>query len=86
MRILFDPNLNYQFQIMTATVEAVVEQLDLAPIILTERINPNMSRVVPIPDSEKGNWIFIHMVAFDFVNKQIFLDDFQQLRAMFKWY
>lgn len=40
---------------MTATVEAVVEQLDLAPIILTERINPTIGRVVPLPDSERGN-------------------------------
>lgn len=39
---------------MTATVEAVVEQLDLAPIILTERINPTIGRVVPLPDSDRG--------------------------------
>lgn len=39
---------------MTATVETVVEQLDLAPIILTERVVPNISRAVTLPDSEMG--------------------------------
>ncbi len=39
---------------MTATVETVVEQLDLAPIILTERIIPTIARAVTLPDSEMG--------------------------------
>lgn len=39
---------------MTATVETVVEQLDLAPIILTERIIPTMSRTMTLPDGEIG--------------------------------
>lgn len=40
---------------MTATVETVVEQLDLAPIILTERVIPTVARAVTFPEHEAGN-------------------------------
>lgn len=39
---------------MTATVETVVEQLDLAPIILTEKIIPVAARPVTIPENESS--------------------------------
>ncbi|XP_073986418.1 UNC-79 domain-containing protein isoform X3 [Rhodnius prolixus] len=38
--------------IMTATVETVVEQLDLAPIIMSERVIPAVARAVTITDSD----------------------------------
>ncbi|XP_024081973.1 protein unc-79 homolog isoform X2 [Cimex lectularius] len=38
--------------IMTATVETVVEQLDLAPIIMSEKVIPAIARSVTITDSD----------------------------------
>ncbi|KAF6204812.1 hypothetical protein GE061_018974 [Apolygus lucorum] len=38
--------------IMTATVETVVEQLDLAPIIMSERVIPAVARAVTLTDTD----------------------------------
>jgi hypothetical protein len=39
---------------MTATVETVVEQLDLAPIIMSERVIPAVARAVTLTDTDVG--------------------------------
>lgn len=43
-------------QIMTATVETVAEQLDLAPVVAAERILPAVARQVTISDADVGMW------------------------------
>lgn len=45
--ILFD-------QIMTATVETVAEQLDLAAIIPTEKVLPAVARSVTLTETDTG--------------------------------
>jgi hypothetical protein len=39
---------------MTATVETVSDQLDLAPIIPSERVVPAIARAVTITDTDVG--------------------------------
>lgn len=39
---------------MTATVETVMEQLDLAPIIMAERNLPAVARAVTLTDTDVG--------------------------------
>lgn len=39
---------------MTATVETVMEQLDLAPIIMAERTLPAVARAVTLTDTDVG--------------------------------
>ncbi|KAG8292810.1 Protein unc-79 [Homalodisca vitripennis] len=39
-------------QIMTATVETVMEQLDLAPMIMSERVVPAVARAVTLTDTD----------------------------------
>lgn len=45
-------------QIMTATVETVVEQLDLAPMIMMERALPAVARAVTLSDTDVGKFSF----------------------------
>jgi hypothetical protein len=42
---------------MTATVETVSDQLDLAPIIPAERVVPAIARAVTITDTDVGEHI-----------------------------
>lgn len=51
---------------MTATVETVVEQLDLAPIILTERIIPTITRAVTLPENEHGEANLVESASIGF--------------------
>ena len=49
----------YQFfeQIMTATVETVSEQLDLAAIMPTEKVMPAVARAVTHSENDEGEKI-----------------------------
>lgn len=48
---------------MTATVETVVEQLDLAPIIMSERVIPAVARAVTLTDTDVGKLsVFAHLI------------------------
>ena len=44
---------------MTATVETVTEQLDLAPIIPAERIVAAVARAVSVTDSDVGKCVLL---------------------------
>lgn len=41
---------------MTATVETVAEQLDLAPVVAQEKILPAVARQVTISDADVGRF------------------------------
>lgn len=46
--------LNLRFQIMTATVETVAEQLDLAAIMPAEKVVTAVARSVTLTDTDVG--------------------------------
>lgn len=50
---------------MTATVETVAEQLDLAPVVTAERILPAVARQVTISDADVGKFLLIYTHNFE---------------------
>lgn len=52
----FKYKLQFFLQIMTATVETVAEQLDLAAIMPAEKVVTAVARSVTLSDTDVGMW------------------------------
>lgn len=62
----------YVAQIMTATVETVMEQLDLAPIIMAERSLPAVARAVTLTDTDVGQSPLLYTILYNMLFKNLF--------------